>query len=52
MRGDLDHPEFVIGDGSAEFSGQANAPAALRIGQQMTDLGDGPAKESPDETSC
>jgi hypothetical protein len=41
MRGDLDHPEFVVGDGSAEFSSQASAPAALRIGREMTDLGDG-----------
>jgi hypothetical protein len=30
MRGYLDDPEFVISDGGAEFSSQANAPAPLR----------------------
>jgi len=40
MRGHLDDPELVISDGGAEFSSQADAPAPLRIGQQMTDLGD------------
>ena len=40
MRRDLDDTELVVGDG-AEFGGQANASAPLRIGQQMTDLGDG-----------
>jgi hypothetical protein len=36
MRRDLNDAELVVGDGGAEFSGQA--PAPLRIGQQMTDL--------------
>ena len=40
MRRDLDDAELVVGDGGAEFSGQADAAAPLRIGQQMTDLGD------------
>jgi len=41
MRRDLDDTELVVGDGGAEFGGQANAPAPLRVGQQVTDLGDG-----------
>jgi hypothetical protein len=34
MRRDLDDTEFVLGDGGAEFGGQADASAPLRIGQQ------------------
>ena len=45
MRRDLDDAELVVGDGGAEFSGQAGAPASLRIGQQMTDLGDGKRRD-------
>jgi hypothetical protein len=41
MRRDLDDAEFVVGDRGAEFGGQADTPAPLRIGQQVTDLGDG-----------
>ena len=35
------YDRLVVGDGGAELGGQANAPAPLRIGQQVTDLGDG-----------
>jgi hypothetical protein len=45
MRRDLDDTELVVGDGGAEFGGQANAPAPLRIGQQVTDLGDGKRRD-------
>jgi hypothetical protein len=41
VRCDLDYPNLVIGDGGAEFGNQADAPAPLRISQQMTYLGDG-----------
>ncbi|HZR54150.1 MAG TPA: hypothetical protein VFB06_32195 [Streptosporangiaceae bacterium] len=40
MGRDFDDTQLIIGDGGAEFSGQTDAPAPLRIGQQMTDLGD------------
>ncbi len=45
MRRDLDDAELIVGDGGAEFSGQADAAASLRIGQQMTDLGDGKRRD-------
>ena len=32
MRRDLDDAELVVGDRGAEFGGQADAPAPLRIG--------------------
>jgi hypothetical protein len=41
MRGHLDDPELVISDGGAEFGSQADASVPLRVGQQMTDLGNG-----------
>ena len=37
---DLDDAELVVGDGGAELSGQAGPPAPLRIGEQVTDVGD------------
>jgi hypothetical protein len=45
MRRDLDDTEFVVGDGGAEFGGQADVSAPLRIGQQVTDLGDGKRRD-------
>jgi len=45
VRRDLDDAELIVGDGGAEFSGQADAAASLRIGQQMTDLGDGKRRD-------
>jgi hypothetical protein len=45
MRRDLDDAELVVGDRGAEFGGQADAPAPLRIGQQVTDLGDGERRD-------
>ena len=41
MRRDLYDAELVVGDSGAEFRGQTGAAAPLRIGQQMTDLGNG-----------
>jgi hypothetical protein len=45
MRRDLDDAKLVISDGGAEFSGQADALAPLRIAQQMTDLGSSKRRE-------
>ena len=45
MLRDLDDTELVVGDGGAELSGQTDAAAPLRIGQQMTDLGDGKRRD-------
>jgi hypothetical protein len=42
---DLDDPKLVVSDRGAEFSGQTSASAPLRIGQQVTDLGDGKRRD-------
>ena len=41
----LDDPQLVFGYRSAELRGQASAPATLRVGEQVADLGDGQRRD-------
>jgi hypothetical protein len=40
MRRHLDDAQLIGADGSAEPGGKLMTPAALRVGQQVADLGD------------